>query len=167
MKKILLGLSVCVILFSACKKVDDECPYSANTASATTAERDALRTILTNASITTIEHSSGVFYTITEPGTGTNPDVCSNITVKYTGSLVSNGNIFDSNANTSGTTFTLGGLIAGWQAILPLVKAGGKVTMYIPPSLGYGQVNVRDNAGNVVIPGNSNLKFEMELLSVQ
>jgi FKBP-type peptidyl-prolyl cis-trans isomerase len=87
--------------------------------------------------------------------------------VKYTGSLVSNGQVFDSNASTSGTTFTLGNLIAGWQAILPLVKAGGKVTMYIPPSLGYGQQNVRDNAGNLVIPGNSNLKFEMELLNVQ
>jgi FKBP-type peptidyl-prolyl cis-trans isomerase FkpA len=167
MKKIFLGLSICAILFSACKKQDAECPYSPNTASATTAERDALRTILSNASITTTEHSSGVFYNITVPGTGANPDVCSNITVKYTGSLVSNGQVFDSNASTSGTTFTLGNLIAGWQAILPLVKAGGKVTMYIPPSLGYGQQNVRDNAGNLVIPGNSNLKFEMELLNVQ
>lgn len=167
MRKIFLGVVVCALLFSACKKVDDECPYSNSTASATTAERDNLRTILSNASITATEHSSGVFYNITVPGTGTNPDVCSNITVKYTGSLVSNGSVFDSNSNTSGTTFTLGGLIAGWQAILPLVKAGGKVTMYIPPSLGYGQQNIRDGQNNIIIPGNSNLKFEMELLNVQ
>jgi len=166
MKKIILGLSFCAIVFSACKK-EDECPYDVSTASATVAERASLRSYLTGASLPATEHSSGVFYNITEPGTGKNPDVCSNITVKYTGSLVSNGNIFDSNTSTSGSTFTLGGLIAGWQQILPLLKAGGKVTMYIPPSLAYGAQNIRNNAGELIIPGNSELKFEMELLNVQ
>ena len=166
MKKVFLGLSVCAIILASCKKAD-ECPYTASVSIATTEERAYLNSYITGASITALEHSSGVFYTITQVGTGKNPDVCSNITVKYTGSLIPSGTVFDSNTSTSGITFTLGGLIAGWQKILPLVKSGGKVTMYIPPSLAYGQQNIRDNAGNLLIPGNSYLKFEMELLNVQ
>jgi FKBP-type peptidyl-prolyl cis-trans isomerase FkpA len=166
MKKILFGLSICAIVLASCNKVD-ECPYTPSASTATPEERAYLSSYVAGASITALEHSSGVFYTITQVGTGNSPDVCSNITVKYTGSLIPTGTVFDSNTSTSGITFTLGGLIAGWQKILPLVRAGGKVTMYIPPSLAYGQQNIRDNAGNVLIPGNSYLKFDMELLNVQ
>ncbi len=114
-----------------------------------------------------IEHASGVFYTITTQGTGTKPDICSNITVKYSGSLIPSGTVFDATQPSSaGVNFALGGLIVGWQQVLPLLNAGGKITLYIPPSLGYGQNNVRDQNQNIVIPGNSYLKFEIELLNV-
>jgi FKBP-type peptidyl-prolyl cis-trans isomerase FkpA len=54
----------------------------------------------------------------------------------------------------------LGQLIVGWQKGLPLISSGGKITLYIPPSLGYGSAA----AGS--IPANSILIFDIELISV-
>jgi FKBP-type peptidyl-prolyl cis-trans isomerase FkpA len=105
-----------------------------------------------------------VFYKITNTGTGAVPGVCSGITVKYTGTLLS-GSQFDQ--NTTGFSAVLGQLIVGWQKGLPIIKAGGSITLYIPPSLGYGSQDIRNNSGTVVIPANSNLKFTIELTAVQ
>ena len=155
------------LFFSSCKK-KDLCPYSESGVSATAAERTYLQNYLSTNSIPALEHTSGVYYNITTAGSGTAPSICSNITAKYTGSIIPTGTIFDSTpAGSSGASFTLGQLIVGWQKVLPLIKNTGKITLYIPPSMGYGQQNVRDNAGNIVIPGNSYLKFEIELVNVQ
>jgi FKBP-type peptidyl-prolyl cis-trans isomerase FkpA len=50
---------------------------------------------------------------------------------------------------------------------MPLVKAGGSITMYIPPSLAYGNNDQRDQLGNIILPANSYIKFEMSLKAVQ
>ncbi len=167
MKKILFLIIALPLLFISCKK-EDTCPYSQSSATATAAEIAFLANYVSSNSIAAIEHSSGVFYTIASPGTGAAPSICSNVTARYTGSLMSNGNIFDATpAGSPGINFTLGQLIVGWQKVLPLLKAGGRITLYIPPSLGYGNRDVRDQQQNVVIPANSYLKFEIELVNVQ
>jgi FKBP-type peptidyl-prolyl cis-trans isomerase FkpA len=61
----------------------------------------------------------------------------------------------------------LGQLIIGWQKGLPLIKSGGSITLFIPPSLGYGNQDIRNSSGAVIIPANSNLKFTIDLVSVQ
>jgi FKBP-type peptidyl-prolyl cis-trans isomerase len=48
----------------------------------------------------------------------------------------------------------------GWQYGLPLIKPGGKILLYLPPSLGYGSSPVG------TIPANSVLIFEVQLVSV-
>lgn len=166
--KQIFSLSVAIfILFTSCKK-QDRCPFTDSGVSASTTERAYLQNYLSTNSIAAIEHTSGVFYNIVLPGTGANPSICSTITCKYTGSLIPSGTIFDATAaGSSGINFTLGELITGWQKVLPLLKSGGKITLFIPPSLGYGQQNKRDNNGNIIIPGNSYLKFEIELVNVQ
>jgi peptidylprolyl isomerase/FKBP-type peptidyl-prolyl cis-trans isomerase FklB len=58
-------------------------------------------------------------------------------------------------------------VIAGWQEALPLIKKGGGITLYSPPSLGYGSKSVEDTAGHVLIPANSNLVFRVVLADVQ
>jgi len=58
-------------------------------------------------------------------------------------------------------------LIIGVQKVMPLVKAGGSITMYIPPSLAYGVNEQRDGFGNIILPANSYIKFEMSLKAVQ
>ncbi len=155
------------LLFLSCKK-EDKCPYSQSNASASASERAYLTSYMSTNSITALEHSSGVFYNISLPGTGASPSICSNVTARYTGSLMSNGSVFDvTPAGSPGINFTLGQLIVGWQKVLPLVKAGGKVTLYIPPSLGYGSSDRTNQQGAVVIPANSYLKFDIELVNVQ
>jgi hypothetical protein len=78
-------------------------------------------------------------------------------TIVYKG-MLTNGNIFDQ--STSPIEFPLGNVILGWQYGIPLIKPGGKIILYLPPSLGYGPYG----AGS--IPGNAGLIFEVTLVSV-
>lgn len=164
MKKQFLALMTVLLLLAACKKKGSDCPYQDQNVAAPSSEITALQSwINTNAPGAT-QHTSGVFYVITNPGAGGTASVCSSVTVKYTGSLL-NGTVFDQNS--TGFSSLLGQLILGWQKGLPLIKAGGSITLYIPPSLGYGSQDVRNNNGVVVIPANSYLKFTIDLTAVQ
>jgi FKBP-type peptidyl-prolyl cis-trans isomerase FkpA len=163
LKKLLVSVAVAT-LFVSCKKVTPTCGYTTSNAVAPTAEVNTLQSYITASHPTAIQHLSGVFYEITSPGTGATPEVCSNVTVKYTGTLT-NGSQFDQNL--TGYTNTLGGLILGWQRALPLIKAGGSITLYIPPSLGYGSQDIRNSSGVIVIPANSILIFTIQLVAVQ
>ncbi|MDO8231586.1 MAG: FKBP-type peptidyl-prolyl cis-trans isomerase [bacterium] len=87
------------------------------------------------------------------------------VTVNYVGSLT-DGKVFDASANhgTTGFTFTLGvgQVIQGWDQGIVGMKEGGKRKLVIPAALAYG-----DRAVGDVIPANSTLVFEVELLKVQ
>ena len=167
MKNWFLGLAFLSVATISCSKSDKNCGYTDVNASASASEITTLQNYITANSISATQHSSGLFYTIDEAGTGNTASVCSNITVNYTGTLISSGTVFFFFFSTSGINFVLGQLIVGWQKGLPLIKAGGKITLYVPPSLGYGAFDKTDGNGNVVIPGNSYLKFSISLLYVQ
>ena len=149
------------VLFTSCSKSGDNisCPYTESGVVAPAAEIANLQAWITVNRPAAVQHTSGLFFEIVTPGTGTaNVAVCSNTTVKYSGYLL-NGTKFDENL--SGLTFTLGQLILGWQKGLPLIKKGGTINLYIPPSLGYG------NQAVGIIPANSNLIFNIQLIDVQ
>jgi FKBP-type peptidyl-prolyl cis-trans isomerase len=164
--KPLLWITCSILFLTACKKNASKCEYTESSVTATSSERTYLENYLATNSITATQLSSGVFYTINAPGTGGRANVCSVIRVKYSGYLL-NGTMFDYYTATTGISFELGQLIVGWQKGLPEVASGGTITLYIPPSLGYGAVEKRDANGNIVIPANSYLKFVIELLDVQ
>lgn len=169
MKKVFFILMMAVpVLLSSCKK-EDKCIYSDSIVSASAAERAYLQSYLSVNSLTAQEHASGVFYNISLAGTGSSPDICSYVTAKYTGSFIPGGAIFDATpAGSPGTNFALGQVIAGWQKAMPLLKAGGKITLYIPPSLAYGDKDrLNQQTGAVIIPANSYLKFDIELVAVE
>ncbi|MGD0328248.1 MAG: FKBP-type peptidyl-prolyl cis-trans isomerase [Minisyncoccia bacterium] len=98
-------------------------------------------------------------------GTGATAQAGDSVTVNYVGSLT-DGTVFDASANhgTSGFTFILGAgqVIKGWDEGIVGMKEGGKRHLIIPASLAYG-----DQAVGNVIPANSTLIFEVELLKVQ
>lgn len=166
MKNFLFLASLTCLMFSSCKKNDSPgCTFTTSTAVATSSEITFLQNHITTNNISAIQHPSGVFYKLNNPGTGISPTVCSNMTVKYTGRVLG-GNIFDSNTSSSGASFVLGELILGWQRVLPILKEGGSITLYIPPSLGYGASPISNGAGVVIIPANSYLQFDIELLDV-
>lgn len=167
MKKISFLLAAIILFAASCKK-EDNCPYTESTRTASAEERTYLSNYVQTNSITATEHISGVFYSIVTPGTGANPTVCSGINMRYRGTLMTTGAEFDATPGTSTASFQLGELIVGWQKALPLIKAGGKIVLYIPPSLAYGAQEIRNpSTGGILIPANSYLKFEIELVDVQ
>ncbi len=87
------------------------------------------------------------------------------VVVNYTGTL-ENGSVFDSSLKPGRDPFTftlgVGSVIKGWDQGVKGMKVGGKRKLVIPPELGYGD----QGAGNV-IPPNTTLYFEVELLEVE
>lgn len=149
--------------FGLLKKESDICDIDTCSTKAPDSEVQSLETYLANNSITATKHCSGLYYRIETAGTGNTPRDCSSITITYKGQLT-NGSVFDQ--STAPVNFNLSRLIMGWRNALPMLKAGGKIFLYIPPSLGYGSQDTRDTNGNVVIPANSILIFEINLITV-
>jgi len=157
----LLACTTLFLILSSCSKDDGNANNCVNntTGVPTAAEIASLQSYLSSKSITATQHSGGFFYVINVQGTGPAPMLSSTITVKYTGKLT-NDVIFDQDL-TGNARFLLSNLILGWRRGLPLIQKGGSITLYIPPSLGYGC----NPTGS--IPAGSNLIFTIELLDVQ
>jgi FKBP-type peptidyl-prolyl cis-trans isomerase FkpA len=167
MKNWFLLFLASVFIFGSCKKSASSSSSSSNCTAypstvASAAEYAYLQNYLSANTITTAVSVNHMFYLITNPGTGAAPNLCSTITVTYTGTTITgttNGPQFD--AATTPVALPLRQLIAGWQLVMPLVRAGGQVTLYIPPSLAYGSTPTNG------LPANSYLKFVINLISVQ
>jgi FKBP-type peptidyl-prolyl cis-trans isomerase FkpA len=167
MKKIFSGLILASVLIAGCIKSDTKCPYNDSATVAPASEIQSLKDSLDSAGIIATQHASGFFYKISANGTGAGiTNLCSNVTVTYKGSYF-NGHVFDSTATGNIATFQPGQVITGWQKGLPLISKGGDMTLYIPPTLGYGANPVRDNQGNIIIPGNSYLVFDIHIVDIQ
>lgn len=85
------------------------------------------------------------------------------LTVHYIGTL-SDGRVFDSSLEKNlPFSFTLGTgqVIRGWDEGLSGMRVGGKRLLIIAPDYGYGEFGVG------IIPPNSTLIFEIELLDVE
>ena len=139
------------------------CNYDSCLFKAPEAEIQRVQAYLDSMNLTATQHCSGLFYGIDNGGTGLAPEACSPVNVKYIGSLT-NGDIFDSTS--IGANLNLDRVISGWRNGVPLLKEGGRIKLYIPPSLGYGNQPVRDNAGVLRIPANSILVFDVQLVKV-
>ena len=163
MRLTVLALLTLTVLFSGCLKNTDGCPSSIRVSTAPSSEEQMVLNYLTSNNITATKHASNMYYEIISQGTGATPGLCSGIIIGYTGQLT-NGTVFDSQPE---AVFNLGALIDGWKIGLPLIQSGGRIKLYIPPSLGYGPTDVKDNQGHVVVPGNSVLIFDINLKNVQ
>jgi FKBP-type peptidyl-prolyl cis-trans isomerase len=110
---------------------------------------------------------SGLSYEDTLIGTGATASGGTCV-MHYTGWLWENdakGKKFDSSLD-RGSPFSFGlgkgQVIKGWDEGVAGMKVGGKRTLLIPPSLGYG---TRGAGG--VIPPNATLLFEVQLLELR
>ena len=119
--------------------------------------------------------STGLWFKITKPGTGTVAILpSSTVAVQYTGRLINstygNGTIFDQyndqGTTNTGNSFPVDGVIAGWTEGLQKVTAGSQLSLFIPSKLAYGTAGSKDATGNIIVPANSILHFEMNILTV-
>ncbi len=99
----------------------------------------------------------GLQYKVINAGSGDPPKLTDQVYVKYTGTLI-DGTVFD---QSSGATFNVTGVIAGWTEALQLMPLSAKWMLYIPYDLAYGQ-----NGSSPTIPPYAALVFEVELLGI-
>jgi peptidylprolyl isomerase len=110
-----------------------------------------------------ITTASGLQYQDQEIGTGATPKAGQTISVHYTGRL-ENGFVFDSSHKRNQPIqfkLGIGQVIKGWDEGLSTMQVGGKRTLVIPSNLAYGSQEIPG-----LIPANSTLIFEVELVSI-
>lgn len=98
----------------------------------------------------------------TVEGQGVGAKAGDTLTVHYTG-VLPDGTMFDSSVARNSpivVVLGMGEVIKGWDQGLVGMKAGGTRLLAIPPALGYGGV------ANGLIPPNSTLLFQVELVSI-
>jgi FKBP-type peptidyl-prolyl cis-trans isomerase len=107
-----------------------------------------------------VELKDGLRYEIIRPGTGAYPVATDRVKVNYTGTLI-NGSVFDSSVQRGQPAeFGLGEVIPGWTEGLQKISKGGKIKLYVPPDLAYG------DEGRSGIPPGSALVFDIELIDI-
>lgn len=122
--------------------------------------------------ITTKPTASGLYFIEKTKGKGPKPTMGSVVKVNYVGTFL-DGTIFDTNveekAKAAGVydqrrpyepaDFTIGQLIPGMNEGLMMMSEGGKATIIVPSTIGYGE-------GGQGMPPYSTLAFEVEVLKV-
>jgi FKBP-type peptidyl-prolyl cis-trans isomerase len=102
----------------------------------------------------------GLRYQISNPGAGNPPKPTDTVRVNYTGTLI-DGNVFDSSERMGKPAeFQLNQVIPGWTEGMQKIAKGGKMKLYVPPSLGYG------DDGRQGIPPGAVLVFDIELVDI-
>ncbi|TDD96963.1 FKBP-type peptidyl-prolyl cis-trans isomerase [Flavobacterium cellulosilyticum] len=148
MKHFLTAL-LALTLFISCDKEKD-IDYA-------TKNEQEIKDYIAKNNLTAQRSDSGLYYIITNPGTGANPTANSKVTVAYKG-YFTNGTVFDQ-SSAEGISFGLNQVIQGWTEGISYFKTGGNGILLIPSQLGYG------NNSTGRIPGGSVLIFEVKLLS--
>jgi FKBP-type peptidyl-prolyl cis-trans isomerase len=108
-----------------------------------------------------VELPSGLRYEIVKAGTGAAPKATETVKVHYTGTLI-DGSVFDSSVQRGEPAeFALDQVIPGWTEGIQKMTKGGKIKLYVPPQLAYG------DDGRPGIPPGSTLIFDVELLDIK
>ncbi|MBP5625395.1 MAG: FKBP-type peptidyl-prolyl cis-trans isomerase [Bacteroidales bacterium] len=103
---------------------------------------------------------SGLQYKIIEAGNDVKPGPQDTVWVRYKGTLL-DGTVFDEVAEDADPIrLTLNRVVPGWTEGLQLIGEGGKIDLFLPAALGYGE------QGNQAIAPNSALIFNVELTKV-
>jgi FKBP-type peptidyl-prolyl cis-trans isomerase len=106
-----------------------------------------------------VELPDGLRYKILKPGDGTFPKEGQTVLVNYAGHLI-DGRVFDKTMDAP-LRVVVGSVIRGWNEGVQKISEGGKIKLYIPPTLAYGEEAVSG------IPAGSTLIFEIELVGIK
>ncbi len=127
-------------------------------------------TSLTQTSVSgdTVTLSTGLRYLDGTPGSGKAAEWCVALAAHYTEYLL-NGTRLDSTHDIDRPlVFTpgLGDLIEGFEQGVIGMRNGGTRRLIIPPQLGYGSEAQRNLAGEIVVPANSTLIYDIEAFNI-
>lgn len=105
--------------------------------------------------------ASGLQYQVLRSGNGDKPTMLDSVRVNYSGWRI-DGELFESSSEKDEKpVFPVKGVIKGWRQALLMMQPGAVWKVFLPSELAYGATSP-----NIMIPANSALVFEIELLEV-
>ncbi|HET9486621.1 MAG TPA: FKBP-type peptidyl-prolyl cis-trans isomerase [Chryseosolibacter sp.] len=124
-----------------------------------TRDTEDINNYLSEQNVTALQDTSGIQYIIHNTGGGKKPTVDDCVEVKYKGTFLKTGEVFDQQERIA---FPLNGVIAGWKLGIPMLGKGDSGTFYIPSKLAYGPQGYPG-----AIPPDAILIFHVTLLDVK
>jgi len=94
------------------------------------------------------------------------------VTINYTGYLRDEtkvdkkGTKFESSSAPFSFLLNVNSRIQGWDLGILGMKVGGKRTLFIPANMAWGKDGRKDNAGNVLVPADTDVVYDIELTAV-
>lgn len=116
----------------------------------------------------TVVTTTGLRWIEGTPGIGPALAWCQPVALHYDAYLL-DGDRFDSSRDEGRPLLFVPGysaLIDGFEQGVIGLRAGGTRRVIIPPQLGYGAEGLRDPGGQIVVPANSTLVFDLELIEI-
>ena len=112
--------------------------------------------------------STGLKYLDNTVGGGQLVGWCQAVAIHYEAYLTDGTKFDDSRAREVPLQFTpgVGELIDGIEQGVSNMRGGGKRRLVIPPALGFGSADRKNEAGQVVVPGGSTLIYDIEVVQV-
>jgi FKBP-type peptidyl-prolyl cis-trans isomerase len=116
----------------------------------------------------TIITTTGLEYIEGAAGTGNSTGWCKTLSVHYDAFLADGTKLESTRDKGVPLIFTpgIGVLIDGFEQGVMEMKVGGTRRLIIPPKLAYGSNELRDSSGKVIIPANSTLVYDVEIVEV-
>ena len=142
MKKFAILFFAFTLCITACK---DETPVITTPVD----DRPEILSYIETNNLTATETDLGVFLVEEIGGAGDMPTAANSVRVRYVGSYLTDGQIFDQTQGNDTATFPMTGVITGFRDGLENMRVGGKTKIIIPSALGYGPRptnGIRDNA---------------------
>jgi hypothetical protein len=147
--KFLLSILVLGVLFLNCERQKTRAEI----------DREVILEYIQENNLDAVEHDSGMFYIIEDPGTGDDfPRRTAIVEVRYKG-YFTDGFVFEETLNNNTAELRLSQTVTGWQIGVPLLKKGGRGTFILPSGLGYGFF------GSGPVPPNTVIIFDIELIN--
>ena len=116
----------------------------------------------------TVTLNTGLRFIDGPVGTGLPASWCAEVAVHYTEYLVNGTRLQSSRDMNVPVIFTpgLGDLIDGFEQGVVGMRAGASRHLIVPPNLGYGSQERRNSAGAIIVPSNSTLVYDIEVIHV-
>ena len=110
-----------------------------------------------------VELPSGLCYEILKPGRGAYPKPGQTVIADFTARLV-DGTVFDRTDNEP-LHIEVGAMTRGFNEGIQKINPGGRIKLYLPPNLGFGDV---PTSGDVAaVPADSTLIYDIELREIE
>jgi peptidylprolyl isomerase len=116
----------------------------------------------------TITTTTGLQYIEGTAGTGNATGWCKTLSVHYDAFLADGTKLESTHDLGIPLIFTpgIGVIIDGFEQGVMEMRVGGTRRLIVPPQLAYGSNEVKDSSGKLIVPANSTLVYDVEIVGV-